>query len=113
MAKQDMIEVEGKVVSASQRNLSGRAETAAEYLPISGKLRMNFIRILPRYCNAEMSPYDSPEDASFGVPSSEAEVRGNRMKVKPSLRKFAKMQIIKRKGQAELSAKIPSTTASG
>ena len=61
MSKQDMIEVEGKVVEALpnavfQVELQNGHKILAH---ISGKLRMNFIRILPGdRVTVEMSPYD-------------------------------------------------------
>ena len=61
MAKSDMIEVEGVVVESLpnttfQADL-GNAHTILAH--ISGKLRMNFIRILPGdKVTVEMSPYD-------------------------------------------------------
>ena len=61
MAKSDMIEVEGVVV-ASLPNTTfqvdiGNGHTILAH--ISGKLRMNFIRILPGdKVTVEMSPYD-------------------------------------------------------
>ena len=61
MAKSDMIEVEGVVVE-SLPNTSfqvdiGNGHTILAH--ISGKLRMNFIRILPGdKVTVEMSPYD-------------------------------------------------------
>ena len=61
MAKSDMIEVEGVVVEALPNTKfqvdigNGHAILAH----ISGKLRMNFIRILPGdKVTVEMSPYD-------------------------------------------------------
>ena len=61
MAKSDMIEVEG-VVTESLPNTTfqvdiGNGHTILAH--ISGKLRMNFIRILPGdKVTVEMSPYD-------------------------------------------------------
>ena len=61
MAKSDMIEVEGVVVeslpnTAFQVDI-GNGHTILAH--ISGKLRMNFIRILPGdKVTVEMSPYD-------------------------------------------------------
>ena len=61
MAKSDMIEVEGVVV-ASLPNTTfqvdiGNGHTILAH--ISGKLRMNFIRILPGdKVTVELSPYD-------------------------------------------------------
>ena len=61
MAKSDMIEVEGVVVEALPNTTFkvdiGSGHTILAF--ISGKLRMNFIRILPGdKVTVEMSPYD-------------------------------------------------------
>ena len=61
MAKSDMIEVEGTVVEALPNTTFqvdiGNGHTILAH--ISGKLRMNFIRILPGdKVTEEMSPYD-------------------------------------------------------
>ena len=61
MAKSDMIEVEGTVVEAMSNTTFqvdiGNGHTILAH--ISGKLRMNFIRILPGdKVTVEMSPYD-------------------------------------------------------
>ncbi len=61
MSKQDMIEVEGTVVEAlPNTNFKVELENGCQILAtISGKLRMNFIRILPGdKVKVEMSPYD-------------------------------------------------------
>lgn len=61
MAKEDMIELEGTVVEALPNamfkvEIQGGHEILAH---ISGKLRMNYIRILPGdKVTLEMSPYD-------------------------------------------------------
>ena len=60
MAKSDMIEVEGTVVEAMPNTTFqvdiGNGHTILAH--ISGKLRMNFIRILPGdKVTVEMSPY--------------------------------------------------------
>ena len=61
MAKEDMIELEGVVVEAMpnamfQVEIPGGHKILAH---ISGKLRMNYIRILPGdKVTVEMSPYD-------------------------------------------------------
>ena len=61
MAKDDVIEVEGKVIEAMP-NAMFRVELANGHrllAHISGKLRMNYIRILPGdKVTVEMSPYD-------------------------------------------------------
>ena len=61
MSKEDVIEVEGTVVEALP-NATFRVELANGHkvlAHISGKLRMNFIKILPGdKVTLEMSPYD-------------------------------------------------------
>lgn len=61
MAKSDMIEVEGVVVE-SMPNTTFQVDIGNGHMilaHISGKLRMNFIRILPGdRVTVEMSPYD-------------------------------------------------------
>ena len=61
MAKDDVIEVEGTVIEALP-NATFQVELANGHrllAHISGKLRMNFIRILPGdKVKVEMSPYD-------------------------------------------------------
>lgn len=61
MSKEDVIEVEGTVVEAMP-NAMFRVEIQGGHqllAHISGKLRMNFIRILPGdKVTVEMSPYD-------------------------------------------------------
>ena len=61
MAKSDMIEVEGVVVEALPNTIfQGDIGNGHTFLAhISGKIRMNFIRILPGdKVTVEMSPYD-------------------------------------------------------
>ncbi|HOJ09487.1 MAG TPA: translation initiation factor IF-1 [Clostridiales bacterium] len=61
MSKEGVIEVEGKVVEALPNAMfSVELENGHKVLAhISGKLRMNFIRILPGdKVNLELSPYD-------------------------------------------------------
>lgn len=61
MSKEDVIEVEGKVIE-SLPNAQFKVELQNGHVilaHISGKLRMNFIRILPGdKVTVEMSPYD-------------------------------------------------------
>ena len=61
MAKEDVIEVEGVVVDALP-NTQFKVELENGHIilaHISGKLRMNYIRILPRdKVTVELSPYD-------------------------------------------------------
>ena len=61
MSKEDVIEVEGTVVEAlPNTNFKVELENGHQILAhISGKLRMNFIRILPGdKVKVELSPYD-------------------------------------------------------
>jgi len=61
MAKEDVIEVEGTVVeSLPNTNFKVKLENGHEVLAhISGKLRMNYIKILPGdKVKLELSPYD-------------------------------------------------------
>ena len=61
MAKEDMIELEGVVVEAMP-NAMFKVEIQGGHIilaHISGKLRMNYIRILPGdKVTVELSPYD-------------------------------------------------------
>ena len=61
MAKSDMIELEGTVVEALP-NTTFRVDIGTDHIilaHISGKLRMNFIRILPGdKVTVQISPYD-------------------------------------------------------
>lgn len=61
MSKEDMIEVEGKVVEALPNAMfQVELENGHKVLAhISGKLRVNYIRILPGdKVTVELSPYD-------------------------------------------------------
>jgi translation initiation factor IF-1 len=61
LSKQDIIEVEGKVIEAFPNAVfQVELENGHKILAhISGKLRMNFIRILPGdKVTIELSPYD-------------------------------------------------------
>ena len=61
MAKEDVIEVEGKVVDTLPNAMfKVELENGATILAhVSGKIRMNFIRILPGdKVTVELSPYD-------------------------------------------------------
>lgn len=61
MAKEDVIEVEGVVVETlPNTNFKVKLENGHELLAhISGKLRMNYIKILPGdKVRVELSPYD-------------------------------------------------------
>ena len=61
MAKKDVIEAEGTVVDAQPNAMFVvKLETGLDVLAlVSGKIRMNFIRILPGdKVKVELSPYD-------------------------------------------------------
>lgn len=61
MSKEDVIEIEGIVIDAlPNANFKVELENGHQILAhISGKLRMNYIRILPGdKVTVEMSPYD-------------------------------------------------------
>ena len=61
MAKEDVIEVEGTVTEAlPNTNFKVKLENGYEVIAhISGKLRMNYIKILPGdKVKLELSPYD-------------------------------------------------------
>ena len=61
MAKEDVIEAEGTVIEAlPNTNFKVQLENGHEVLAhISGKLRMNYIKILPGdKVKLELSPYD-------------------------------------------------------
>ena len=61
MAKEDVIEIEGTVVEAlPNTNFKVELENGHQILAhISGKLRMNYIKILPGdKIKVELSPYD-------------------------------------------------------
>ena len=96
MSKSDVIELEGTVVEALP-NATFQVELANGHqilAHISGKLRMNFIRILPGdKVTVEMSPYDLTK---------------GRMKVRPSVKKICeKCKIIKRKGRVMVICENP------
>ena len=73
MSKEDVIEVEGTVVEAMP-NAMFRVEIQGGHqllAHISGKLRMNFIRILPGdKVTVQMSPYDVTWGRLPGDPSN-------------------------------------------
>jgi len=60
MAKEDVIEVEGTVIeSLPNTNFKVELENGYVLAHISGKLRMNYIKILPGdKVKVELSPYD-------------------------------------------------------
>ena len=96
MAKADAIEVEG-VVLEKLPNAMFKVELQNKHVVlahISGKLRMNFIRILPGdKVTIELSPYDLD--------------KGN-MKVRSSVKPICeKCKVIKRKGSIRIICENP------
>ena len=96
MAKDDVIELEGTVVE-SLPNTTFRVDIGNGHIilaHISGKLRMNFIRILP----------GDKVTASPG----EASRRLTTMKVRPSVKPMCeKCKVIKRKGKVMVICENP------
>ncbi len=60
MSKEDVIEVEGKVLEPLPNQVYGRTQNGYKVLAlVSGKIRLNFIGFCPgRQGNVELSPYD-------------------------------------------------------
>ena len=108
MAKSDMIEVEGVVVEAMPNTTFqvdiGNGHTILAH--ISGKLRMNFIRILPGdKVTVEMSPYDLTRGR---ITWRTKYWRFIDMKVRPSVKPMCeKCKIIKRKGKVMVICENP------
>ena len=100
MSKSDVIEMEGKVIEALpnamfQVELQNGHQILAH---ISGKMRMNFIRIYPGdKVTIELSPYDLTRGRE-----------GTTMKVRPSVKPICeKCKIIKRKGRVMVICENP------
>ena len=108
MAKSDMIEVEGVVVEAMPNTTFqvdiGNGHTILAH--ISGKLRMNFIRILPGdKVTVEMSPYDLTRGR---ITWRTKYWRFIDMKVRPSVKPMCeKCKIIRRKGRVMVICENP------
>ncbi len=103
MAKDGVIEVEGQVVEALP-NAMFRVELENKHIvlaTISGKMRKNYIRILPQdRVVLEMSPYD-PEPRTHYVPL-QVKVHKKRitMKVSPSVKRICEnCRVIRRHGR--------------
>ena len=108
MSKQDMIEIEGTVVEAlPNATFTVELENGHQILAhISGKLRMNYIRILP----GDTVPVEmSPSDLTKGrVTWHSKKKEGILMKVRPSVKKMCeKCKIIKRKGKVMVICENP------
>lgn len=103
MAKDDVIEVEGKVVEALPNTVfkveleNGHIVTAH----ISGKLRMNFIKILVGdTVTVEVSAYDLTKGRITWRTKWKYFKEVKKMKVRPSVKPLCeKCKIIKRKGR--------------
>ena len=108
MAKSDMIEVEGVVVEAMPNTTFqvdiGNGHTILAH--ISGKLRMNFIRILPGdKVTVEMSPYDLTRGR---ITWRTKYWRFIDLKVRPSVKPMCeKCKIIRRKGRVMVICENP------
>ncbi len=104
-----MIEVEGVVVEAMPNTTFqvdiGNGHTILAH--ISGKLRMNFIRILPGdKVTVEMSPYDLTRPAELPGVLSNGGL--SNMKVRPSVKPMCeKCKIIRRKGRVMVICENP------
>ena len=113
LAKDDVIELEGIVTDALPNAMFsvdiGGGHTILAH--ISGKLRMNFIKILPGdKVTVQMSPYDLTRGRitwrSKQRQWSHMEV--NSMKVRPSVKPMCeKCKIIKRKGRVMVICENP------
>lgn len=123
MSKEDVIELEGTVVEAKPNatflvELSNGHKILAH---ISGKLRMNYIRIVPGdKVTVEMSPYDLTKGRITWRAKQLSEVRlrifilvanikgGISMKVRPSVKPICeKCKVIKRKGKVMVICQNP------
>ena len=107
MAKDDVIELEGTVVE-SLPNTMFQVDIGNGHIilaHISGKLRMNFIRILPGdKVTVQMSPYD----VTRGRITWRSKEEVNQMKVRPSVKPMCeKCKIIKRKGKVMVICENP------
>ena len=101
MAKEDLIELEGKVVETlPNTTFKVELENGHQILAtISGKLRMNYIKILTGdKVKVQMSPYDL----------NRGRITWSEMKVRPSVKKICdKCKVIKRKGVIRVICENP------
>ena len=115
MAKDDVIELEGIVTDALPNamfkvNIGGGHTILAH---ISGKLRMNYIKILPGdKVTVQMSPYDQTQGRISWCSKKSRDIvliwRLNSMKVRPSVKPMCeKCKIIKRKGRVMVICENP------
>ena len=115
MSKQDVIEVEGKVLEALP-NAMFQVELENGHVVlahVSGKIRMNFIRILPGdKVTIELTPYDLTRGRITyrfkAAIRQAAQKEAKSMKVKPSVKRICeKCKIIKRKGRVMVICENP------
>ena len=115
MAKDDVIELEGIVTDALPNamfkvNIGGGHTILAH---ISGKLRMNYIKILPGdKVTVQMSPYDLTQGRITWRSTYTRDIvliwRLNSMKDRPSVKPMCeKCKIIKRKGRVMVICENP------
>mgnify|MGYP000102058897 CR=1 FL=1 len=102
MAKDGVIEVEGQVVEALP-NAMFRVELENKHIvlaTISGKMRKNYIRILPQdRVVLEMSPYDLNRGRITYV-TSKVHKQRKTMKVSPSVKRICEnCRVIRRHGR--------------
>ena len=115
MAKEDVIEVEGTVVETlPNTNFKVELENGHQILAhISGKLRMNYIKILPGdKVKVELSPYDLTRGRITWRAKLTQDIYfdqgGAKMKVRPSVKKMCdKCKVIKRKGVIRVICENP------
>ena len=113
MAKDDVIELEGIVTDALPNAMFsvdiGNGHTILAH--ISGKLRMNFIKILPGdKVTVQMSPYDLTRGRITWRSKERqcAHMEVNSMKVRPSVKPMCeKCKVIKRKGRVMVICENP------
>lgn len=129
MSKEDVIEVEGTVVETlPNTNFKVELENGHQILAhISGKLRMNYIKILPGdKVKVELSPYDlskgritwrakqktkNPKGKIYNNPKiyeKEKIQEVQKMKVRPSVKPICdKCKVIKRRGKIRVICENP------
>ena len=114
MAKDDVLELEGTVVeNLPNAMFKVELENGHQVLAhISGKLRMNFIKILPGdKVTLEMSPTTLREAGSHGDQSNNLNCDDKEVinvKVRPSVKPICeKCKIIKRKGKVMVICENP------
>lgn len=108
MAKEDVIEVEGVVIDALPNTIfKVRLQNGHEIMAhISGKLRMNYIRILPGdRVTVELSTYDLTKGR---ITWRKKQQGGNSVKIRPSVKKMCdKCKIIRRNGKVMVICENP------